>query len=459
MGIVSAKTVVSQGEWPASSHATTRSHISGCEDRDVTKGVCTALVCAATLLAPVGPAAAAGGGPCPRWVSAASPAVGAGIYPVGRVPVGPTKAALNAVAPVGAGEVVIQYGRGAYMVCGPVRRLGTGAGSRSVEILLRALQPESIYHYRLVARTATGSLTAPMRTFHTLAAGTVPYGVSVGPVAVGGKSREQARALIGRALAAPLRMDYAGAYWHVDRATVGAQLDVGAALTRALTADPGETLPAPRPTLDRGRLEAYVASLAAKWDRTAAAPAVRLVGTHAVVTPAQRGLVVDRAKTRASIARQLLTDAPAVVPLQVTEGPLSGASQQKAVVVRLGSQTLTAYLDGKPVLQTPVTTGRPALPTPIGSYSIQYRASPYTFISPWPPGNPFYYPPATVTWAMYFYDNDFLHDDPAEPSSAYGAGSEYGPYASHGCVHVPHDAMAFLWDWLPVGAPVIVSQT
>ena len=63
-----------------------------------------------------------------------------------------------------------------------------------------------------------------------------------------------------------------------------------------------------------------------------------------------------------------------------------------------------------------------------------------------------------MTWAMYFYDNDFLHDDPAEPSSAYGAGSEYGPYASHGCVHVPHDAMAFLYDWLPVGAPVIVSQ-
>jgi hypothetical protein len=60
---------------------------------------------------------------------------------------------------------------------------------------------------------------------------------------------------------------------------------------------------------------------------------------------------------------------------------------------------------------------------------------------------------------MYFYDNDFLHDDPAEPSSAFGAGSNYGGYASHGCVHVPHDAMAFLWSWLPVGATVIVSQT
>ncbi len=60
---------------------------------------------------------------------------------------------------------------------------------------------------------------------------------------------------------------------------------------------------------------------------------------------------------------------------------------------------------------------------------------------------------------MYFYDNDFLHDDPAEPASAFGPGSENGPYASHGCVHVPHDAMAFLYRWLPIGAKVIVSQT
>ena len=128
-------------------------------------------------------------------------------------------------------------------------------------------------------------------------------------------------------------------------------------------------------------------------------------------------------------------------------------------MVRLGDQSLTAYLDGKPVLTTPVTTGRPALPTPVGSYSIKYKASPYVFTSPWAPGSPYWYPPTSVTWAMYFYDNDFLHDDPGEPSSAYGAGSQYGPYASHGCVHLPHSAMAFLYRWLPVGAPVIVAQT
>ena len=32
------------------------------------------------------------------------------------------------------------------------------------------------------------------------------------------------------------------------------------------------------------------------------------------------------------------------------------------------------------------------------------------------------------------------------------------PYASHGCIHIPHNAMAFLYQWLPVGATVIVAR-
>jgi lipoprotein-anchoring transpeptidase ErfK/SrfK len=127
-------------------------------------------------------------------------------------------------------------------------------------------------------------------------------------------------------------------------------------------------------------------------------------------------------------------------------------------VIRLGAQTLTAYLNGKPVLRTPVTTGRPALPTPVGSYHIEAAYSPFTFVSPWPPGSPYWYPPTPVTWAMPFYDGDFLHNDPGEPASAFGKGSEYGPYASHGCVHVPPAAMAFLFQWLPIGATVIVAR-
>ena len=59
---------------------------------------------------------------------------------------------------------------------------------------------------------------------------------------------------------------------------------------------------------------------------------------------------------------------------------------------------------------------------------------------------------------MYFYDNDFMHDDPAEPASAFGRGSNLGPYASHGCVHVPTDVMRTLYSTVPDHTPVIVAD-
>src|SRR6202021_4256313 len=97
-------------------------------------------------------------------------------------------------------------------------------------------------------------------------------------------------------------------------------------------------------------------------------------------------------------------------------------------------------------------------PTPVGSSHVIFRASPFVFHSPWPEGSPYWYPPTPVTWAMDFFGGDFLHDDPGEPTNAFGAGSEYGPYASHGCVHVPHAVMAFLYRWLPDGAQVAASE-
>ena len=328
-------------------------------------------------------------------------------------------------------------------------------------LLVKGLLPDTAYRFRVVAKTPAGVVFGGARTFRTLPAGHVPQGVEVGSVAIGGMSSDQVRAILGRPLATGLRLSYSGAYWQVSRAKAGARLDLRRTLTAALTASPGALLPPLKVAVDPARVKAYVASLEKRWGRTGESAGVKLVGRHAVITPVQASVAIQPAKMAALIGRHLTTGNQGVIPLAVVRKPppASGSPAQKAVVVRIGSQTLTAYLNGRAVRTTPVTTGRPALPTPIGSYFVHYRASPYTFISPWPQGSAYYYPPASVTWAMYFFDNDFLHDDPAEPTSAFGAGSDYGPYASHGCVHVPYSVMSWLYDWLPVGAPVIVSQT
>ncbi len=130
----------------------------------------------------------------------------------------------------------------------------------------------------------------------------------------------------------------------------------------------------------------------------------------------------------------------------------------KSLVVSLSMQELVAYQDGCVVRATPVTTGRPQLPTPPGSYHVFFKTTPWTMRSPWPPGSPFWYPDTVVTWVLEFREGGyFLHDADWEPAGDYGPGGEFNQSAaSHGCIHIPTPFMQWLYSWTPVGTPVQV---
>jgi lipoprotein-anchoring transpeptidase ErfK/SrfK len=126
-------------------------------------------------------------------------------------------------------------------------------------------------------------------------------------------------------------------------------------------------------------------------------------------------------------------------------------------VIRLSiaQQRLTAYEDGKPILTTVVATGQAALPTPTGTFQVSAKYTPYTFISPWPKGNRFWYPTLTVSWAMLFHDGGyFLHDSPHR--TLYGPGANL-VNGTHGCVNVPTTAMGELFSWADVGTTVVIE--
>jgi lipoprotein-anchoring transpeptidase ErfK/SrfK len=146
-------------------------------------------------------------------------------------------------------------------------------------------------------------------------------------------------------------------------------------------------------------------------------------------------------------------------PVSVPDVRPVATSSGRTIVIQLGSQSLTAYDRGVVVLATPITTGRPELPTPVGEGAVFRRASPYLFISPWPLGDSYCYAPSWVNWALEFYGGGcFIHDAPWQPAGTYGPGSDYGPYASHGCVHVPSGAMRSLYQWATNDTPVIVTR-
>jgi lipoprotein-anchoring transpeptidase ErfK/SrfK len=137
--------------------------------------------------------------------------------------------------------------------------------------------------------------------------------------------------------------------------------------------------------------------------------------------------------------------------------PGGGAGQY--IWIHLATQQLVAYQDGCPVMAMPVTTGRPALPTDRGTFRIFYKTPWYHMISPWPEGSGFYYPPTWVQYAMEFVgDGTFIHSADWQPDDSYGPGSQYGPYASHGCIHVQDGPLVKLYAWAQVGATVHVGD-
>jgi lipoprotein-anchoring transpeptidase ErfK/SrfK len=136
---------------------------------------------------------------------------------------------------------------------------------------------------------------------------------------------------------------------------------------------------------------------------------------------------------------------------------LSEGMPPKAIVVSYQAQELWAYESGRQVQDTLVTTGRPALPTDLGPMHVLHKDSPWQMKSPWPKESPWYYPPTWVKMVLWFTNTgEGLHDADWEYSGQYGPGGQYGGAASHGCVHVPYDAEAWLFNWGDVGTPIIV---
>jgi lipoprotein-anchoring transpeptidase ErfK/SrfK len=191
----------------------------------------------------------------------------------------------------------------------------------------------------------------------------------------------------------------------------------------------------------------------------------------AEATPGAAGLaarepVLEAQLHAARTADQLNATAQAVVALNGQVAAELAAhrcghavGRGKVITISLSLQEMVFYQDGCVVNATPVSTGRPQLRTPTGTFSIFYKRTPFTFVSPWPRSSPFYYFPSPVSWVMEFASEGyFIHDAPWEAASAYGPGSENNlSAASHGCVHTPTAVMRWAFGWTPIGTAVVIS--
>jgi lipoprotein-anchoring transpeptidase ErfK/SrfK len=111
------------------------------------------------------------------------------------------------------------------------------------------------------------------------------------------------------------------------------------------------------------------------------------------------------------------------------------------------------YINGRLAYNWPVSTGRPSLPTPDGTYLSVQKNNPVRMIGGGPPGSAGYYN-ELVNWAVRFtFSGDYYH---SAPWSVVDQGTTN---VSHGCVNLPPpDAITYYNLSIP-GDPITVTAS
>lgn len=119
------------------------------------------------------------------------------------------------------------------------------------------------------------------------------------------------------------------------------------------------------------------------------------------------------------------------------------------VEANLTQQHLWFYMDGELVIETDFVSGLPkdGRETVTGVFGIPYKKSPETLKGDtWE---------ETVTYWMPFYDGQGLHDAPWR--SSFG-GTIYQTNGSHGCVNLPAEAAAVIYENMEERVPIILYK-
>jgi lipoprotein-anchoring transpeptidase ErfK/SrfK len=148
---------------------------------------------------------------------------------------------------------------------------------------------------------------------------------------------------------------------------------------------------------------------------------------------------------------------PPVQPAQPKAAPAKPAAARpapranvggKRIVVNLSAQWLYAYINDEQVFDAPIATGRDGMETPAGSFAVYAKNKAQTMRGV-TDGEGWVVP--NVPDVMYINGDIAIHG--TYWHNLFGSGVR----VSHGCINLPLDAAAWLYDWAPIGTPVRVT--
>lgn len=212
----------------------------------------------------------------------------------------------------------------------------------------------------------------------------------------------------------------------------------------------GETI-----SIDQAAAQEYVSNLAAAYN-TIYVPRTfhTSYGNDVTVSSNEYGFQIDQEAELAQLLKDIQSGKP------VTRDPIYSISGMKRngkddlagsyIEVSLDNQHLWLYKDGALITETDIVSGAPTpeRETYRGAWPIAYKASPYTLTSD------VYGYTTHVTYWMPFVYGQGLHD--ASWQSAFGGNRYKTGAGSHGCINLPKDQAALIYNTIDGGYPIII---
>jgi len=121
---------------------------------------------------------------------------------------------------------------------------------------------------------------------------------------------------------------------------------------------------------------------------------------------------------------------------------------ERWIEINLSTYTLTAWAGDTPVMSSLVVTGAPVSPTVEGEFRIYWKLPSQTMSGVGADGVRYEQP--DVPSVMYFFQDWAIH-------GAYWRNG-FGYAASHGCVNLPLQQGAWIYDWASIGTRVVVHS-
>lgn len=280
--------------------------------------------------------------------------------------------------------------------------------------------------------------------------------VSIGGIHVGGLTPQAALAAVEVAFRSPLVVSIGDRRASASPTRLGARAYFETALSRARRAKPGARV-ALTVTVKGEAVRAWVARLAAGYDREVRDARVVLQGLRPTIVEEREGWKLRREATVAAVVDALRANrrGPVEAPLHLTAPAVEASSFTSIVVIRRESKQLR-YYEGERLVRTfTVATGQPSYPTPLGTFEIiQMWRNPWWYPppSPWAkgakpvppgPGNPL-----GTRWMGISSPAVGIHGTPDAASLGYSA--------SHGCIRMAIPSAEWLFSRVKIGTPVFI---